>query len=76
MNRDTNEEIPIISLNSTRVDESDFLEILLDDNLVAGGNYSLFLMFGGMMSDNLEALYMSTYIEGNPAYEGDTNAER
>lgn len=57
-------------------DESDFLEIQLNDALEAGMNYSLFLAFKGEISDNLEALYVSTYNEGLPADEGDTNSER
>lgn len=57
-------------------DTSDFLEILLDEPLVAGEDYSLFLAFKGEMSIGLDALYVSTYHEGNPAYEGDTSTER
>ena len=57
-------------------DEREFLEIQLEENLVAGGNYSLFTEFEGTMSDNLEALYLSTYVEGNAGDEGDANAER
>ncbi|KAM6937865.1 alanyl (membrane) aminopeptidase-like b [Xenentodon cancila] len=69
MNKDTNEEIRISSWN-VHEDETDFLEIQLDGDLEAGGNYSLFLGFSGAISDYLEALYVSTYVEG------DTDAER
>lgn len=57
-------------------DKSDFLEILLDEPLEAGEDYSLFLAFKGEISSGLDALYGSTYHEGNPAYEGDTSTER
>lgn len=57
-------------------DDSNFLEIQLNEVLAAGGNYSLFLAFRGELSEFPEALYVSTYTEGDPAYEGDPNTER
>uniref|UniRef100_A0A8P4KNK1 Aminopeptidase n=1 Tax=Dicentrarchus labrax TaxID=13489 RepID=A0A8P4KNK1_DICLA len=57
-------------------DESDFLEIQLKEALEAGGNYSLSLDFKGEISENLDALFVSTYQEGEPEFEGDTNTER
>ncbi|XP_044213044.1 alanyl (membrane) aminopeptidase a [Thunnus albacares] len=57
-------------------DGSDFLEIQLNNALEAGYNYSLSLTFEGEISENLEGLYVSTYNDGVPAYEGDTNSER
>ncbi|XP_068579969.1 alanyl (membrane) aminopeptidase-like b [Cebidichthys violaceus] len=75
MNRDTNQRIGVSSVKNHE-DESNFLEIQLNDALVAGGNYSLFLAFKGEISGNLYALFVSTYDEGSPAYEGDQNTER
>ncbi|XP_077372374.1 alanyl (membrane) aminopeptidase-like b [Festucalex cinctus] len=57
-------------------DESDFLEIQLKDALEVGMNYSLFLAFEGEISQNLQALYVSTYDEGVPHSEDNTNTER
>lgn len=57
-------------------DESNFLEIQLNKQLDVGKNYSLSLQFEGEISENLEALYLSSYTEGAPAHEGDTNVER
>lgn len=57
-------------------DKSDFLEILLDEPLEAGEDYSLFLAFEGEISGRFDGLYGSTYHEGTPAYEGDTSTER
>ncbi|XP_028263796.1 alanyl (membrane) aminopeptidase-like b isoform X2 [Parambassis ranga] len=73
-NEDTNERIR--SIVKHHGDETDFLEVQLDDVLEAGGNYSLFLAFRGEISDYLEGLFLSTYVEGNPEYEDDPNAER
>ncbi|XP_071362940.1 alanyl (membrane) aminopeptidase-like b [Trachinotus anak] len=75
MNKDTNGMIGVSSMKHHE-DQSDFLVIELKDELEAGGNYSLSLIFKGEMLDTLEGLYLSTYTEGVPAYEGDTNAER
>ncbi|XP_061577195.1 alanyl (membrane) aminopeptidase-like b [Cololabis saira] len=66
---DTEEDIRISSWK-VHEDESDFLEIQLSEPLKAGGNYSLFLEFSGAISDTLEALFVSTYVEQ------DTNEER
>ncbi|XP_026222167.1 alanyl (membrane) aminopeptidase a [Anabas testudineus] len=74
-NTKTNEKIPHSSMIS-HDDESNFLEIPLNEHLEAGKNYSLFLDFEGEISVNLEGLYLSSYVEGGPAYEGDRNAER
>uniref|UniRef100_A0A1A8PTP5 Aminopeptidase n=2 Tax=Nothobranchius rachovii TaxID=451742 RepID=A0A1A8PTP5_9TELE len=57
-------------------DESHFLELQLSEYLEAGRNYSLFLAFEGEMSENLEALYVSKYVESRPASENETIAER
>ncbi|XP_077424494.1 alanyl (membrane) aminopeptidase-like b [Vanacampus margaritifer] len=57
-------------------DESDFLEIQLKNALEVGKNYSLFLAFEGEISQNLQALYVSTYDEGVPHSEDNTNTER
>ncbi|KAM4572784.1 alanyl (membrane) aminopeptidase-like b [Odontesthes bonariensis] len=74
-NKDTNEGIGVNSWKHHE-DETDFLEIELNGFLEAGGNYSLFLAFKGEISENLEALYVSTYTEGSPDYEVDTDADR
>ncbi|XP_040893570.1 aminopeptidase N-like [Toxotes jaculatrix] len=75
MNKGTNEKMSV-SLMKYHEDESNFLEIQLNEALETGGNYSLFLAFTGEISENLEGLYVSSYLEGVPAYEGDSNAER
>ncbi|XP_071403181.1 alanyl (membrane) aminopeptidase-like b [Centroberyx affinis] len=72
-NRDTNEKMPVAGVKLHK-DESDFLEIKVDDVLVKGGNYSLFVAFEGEMMDDLVGLYISKYNEGVPA-NGD-NTER
>lgn len=67
-------------INVTKIihhnDQSDFLEIQLDKPLEERGDYSLFLAFMGEISNNLDGLYLSTYYEGDPDYEGDTDTER
>lgn len=75
MDQSTNKGIRVTGMKHHE-DQSDFLEIQLADALVAGGNYSLFLAFKGDISENLDALYVSTYLQGHPAYEGDTDVER
>lgn len=75
MDKNTNEMISVSELKYHE-DESNFLEIQLNNALEAGRNYSLFLAFKGEISENLDALYVSTYIEGDPDYEGDQNSER
>lgn len=74
MNKDTNERIGVSSVKNHE-DESNFLEIQLNDALAAGGNYSLFLAFNGEIR-NLHGMFVSTYVEGSPAYEGDESTER
>ncbi|XP_041651313.1 alanyl (membrane) aminopeptidase a [Cheilinus undulatus] len=72
---DKNKLIKVIDMKQQK-NETNFLEIHLEDVLEAGGNYSLFLAFAGEISPNLNGLFVSTYIEGHPAYEGDTDADR
>ncbi|XP_044047927.1 alanyl (membrane) aminopeptidase a [Siniperca chuatsi] len=66
--KNTNKMIDVSALNHHK-DESDFLEIQLNSALEAGRNYSLFLAFKGEISENLDALYVSTYLEGDPSTE-------
>ncbi|XP_029290005.1 alanyl (membrane) aminopeptidase-like b [Cottoperca gobio] len=75
MNKDTNEKIGVSAVNDQQ-DNSIFLEVQLNSALEAGGNYSLSLDFSGEISEFLYAIYVSTYVEGVPAHEGDTNTER
>ncbi|XP_034444137.1 aminopeptidase Ey-like [Hippoglossus hippoglossus] len=73
-NRDNlNEEI-----RSSVVDPGnlDFMEIQLNVALEAGGNYSLFLNFKGESMGTMDGLFLSTYLEGVPEYEGDMNPVR
>lgn len=74
-NTKTHEVIGISSMMNHN-DETNFLEIQLKKQLDVETNYSLSLQFEGEISENLEALYLSSYTEGVPAYEGDTNVER
>ncbi|XP_061138849.1 alanyl (membrane) aminopeptidase-like b [Syngnathus typhle] len=74
-NKMTNKKIEIINMKN-HVNESDFLEIQLKEELMAGKNYSLFLEFQGEISQNLQALYLSTYNEDVPHFENNTNRER
>lgn len=73
--KDANEKIGVSAVNHHK-DNSDFLEIQLDDALEAGGNYSLFLAFKGDMFENFDGMFVSTYLEGVPAHEGDENVVR
>lgn len=57
-------------------DQSNFLEILLENPLEAGENYTLFLAFEGEMSYVLNGMFVSSYEEGQPDYEGDENTKR
>lgn len=57
-------------------DQSNFLEIVLEERLAAGKNYTLFLAFEGEMSYVLDGMFMSTYEEDQPDYEGDENTKR
>ncbi|KAM7002050.1 alanyl (membrane) aminopeptidase-like b [Tautogolabrus adspersus] len=75
MDKDQNEVIHFSTMKY-HDDGSNFLEIHLRDALDAGGNYSLFLAFKGEISQGLDGLFLSTYVEGHPAHEGDTNADR
>ncbi|XP_023275699.1 aminopeptidase N-like [Seriola lalandi dorsalis] len=72
-NRDNNQDIDVTSTYYHK-DQSDFLVVELNTALMAEGNYSLFLSFHGEISDALEGLYVSSYIEEDD--EGDPNAER
>ncbi|XP_037538583.1 alanyl (membrane) aminopeptidase a [Nematolebias whitei] len=74
-NRNTGETIGIATFTPF-ADEKDFLEIELEENLRAGGNYSLFLAFQGDISENLETLYLSKYTEVDRDSENETIAER
>ncbi|XP_034541819.1 alanyl (membrane) aminopeptidase a [Notolabrus celidotus] len=75
MDKALNERIGVSSM--TYVEGwANFLEINLRDVLEAGGNYSLFLNFKGEMSQSLDGLYLSTYVDGEPEYEGDTSVNR
>lgn len=73
--RDNNEQIKVSGMKFHE-DDSNFLEIQLNYALEAGRNYSLSLVFSGEVSESLYALYISTYSEGQPDYEGDPNTER
>ncbi|XP_070687597.1 alanyl (membrane) aminopeptidase-like b [Pempheris klunzingeri] len=75
MDTNKNKRINVLSMKHHQ-DASNFLEIQLNHALEAGGNYSLFLAFKGEISENLDALYVSTYLEGSPSYEGDPNKVR
>lgn len=57
-------------------EQSDFLEIQLDESLEAGEDYSLFLAFKGEMSEGVDGLYVSSYSEGMATSETDTNETR
>lgn len=57
-------------------DQSDILEVLLEEPLEAGEEYSLFLAFLGEISENHDGLYISTYQEGELEYEDDTGTYR
>lgn len=72
-NENTKKKIGISNMKH-HADESDFLEIQLTDTLKAGMNYSLFLAFNGQISQTLQALYLSTYNEGFP--HSNDNTER
>ncbi|XP_078114099.1 alanyl (membrane) aminopeptidase-like b [Sander vitreus] len=74
-NENTNKMIEVSAMKTHR-DDTNFLEIQLKEALEAGGNYSLFLTFKGEISENLDGMYVSTYVEGVPEYEGDTNTHR
>ncbi|XP_051918184.1 alanyl (membrane) aminopeptidase-like b [Hippocampus zosterae] len=71
-NENTKKKIEISNMKH-HADESDFLEIQLADKLEAGMNYSLFLAFKGQISQNLQALYLSTYKESFPHSKDNTD---
>lgn len=75
MNTKTNKRInaPVMTPFN---EQSDLLEIQLDESLEAGEDYSLFLAFKGEMSEGLDGLYVSSYSEGATASENDTNKTR
>lgn len=75
MDKDRNRRIGISSVKHHE-NGNNFFEINLTDNLEAGGNYSLFLAFEGEISESLEGLYVSKYVEGHPLNEEDTSANR
>uniref|UniRef100_UPI0037E79971 alanyl (membrane) aminopeptidase-like b n=1 Tax=Semicossyphus pulcher TaxID=241346 RepID=UPI0037E79971 len=74
--KDQKNELIVVSSMKQYENGTNFLEIHLRDALEAGGNYSLFLAFKGEISESLEGLFLSTYVHGQPAYEGDTDADR
>ncbi|XP_061628759.1 alanyl (membrane) aminopeptidase-like b [Phyllopteryx taeniolatus] len=74
-NKNTNKEIRTANMKY-HTDESNFLEIQLKDQLEEGMNYSLFLAFKGEISQHLQALYVSTYDEGFPHPDDNTNTDR
>ncbi|XP_076589916.1 alanyl (membrane) aminopeptidase-like b [Chaetodon auriga] len=74
MNMKRNEMIGVSEMKHHE-NQSNVLEIRLNETLEAGGNYSLFLAFKGELLEH-DGLYVSTYHEGKPAYEGDTNTKR
>lgn len=55
-----------------RNDQSDFMEILLEEPLEEGEDYSLRLTFWGNMSENPFGLFASVYEEGDNEENGDT----
>ncbi|XP_053175963.1 alanyl (membrane) aminopeptidase-like b [Scomber japonicus] len=57
-------------------DGSDFLQIKLGKSLTKGKNYSLYLDFTGEISENLEALYVSTYTENVTSNEVHSDSMR
>uniref|UniRef100_A0A8C6TIW3 Aminopeptidase n=1 Tax=Neogobius melanostomus TaxID=47308 RepID=A0A8C6TIW3_9GOBI len=62
-NRDSNKYLGVEECIFHK-DESDFLEIVLNEALEVGGNYSLFLNFSADINEYLDGLYLSTYQEG------------
>ncbi|XP_072292126.1 alanyl (membrane) aminopeptidase-like b [Eucyclogobius newberryi] len=75
MDRDSNKQFEVENYKLHN-DQSDFLEILLTDTMEVGGNYSLFMAFEGDISFNLEGLFVSSYKEGKPEHEEDTDVDR
>ncbi|XP_074533010.1 alanyl (membrane) aminopeptidase-like b isoform X2 [Halichoeres trimaculatus] len=75
IDKDRNRRIGVSSMRNFE-NGSNFLEINLVDNMEEGGNYSLFLAFKGEISENLQGLYVSHYVEGHPVDEDDTSPNR
>ncbi|KAK7892027.1 hypothetical protein WMY93_023990 [Mugilogobius chulae] len=75
VDRDSNERFYVESY-SLHQDESHFLEISLEEAMEVGRNYSLFLAFEGELSYDLNGLFLSSYREGKPEHEEDTDVDR
>ncbi|KAM8891449.1 alanyl (membrane) aminopeptidase-like b isoform 2-T2 [Spinachia spinachia] len=75
VNRNKSEKV-VVSSVKTHEYPSNFLEIQLEDALEEGVNYSLFLAFEGAINQSPYAMFVSTYVEGSPVYEGDQDTER
>uniref|UniRef100_A0A672ZCY9 Aminopeptidase n=1 Tax=Sphaeramia orbicularis TaxID=375764 RepID=A0A672ZCY9_9TELE len=75
-NRDQNQAIPVLQPLKFHQDQSNFLEIMLEEELKEGQNYSLFVEFRGQVSENLEGLFLSTYHEGDPKDDGNSDTDR
>ncbi|XP_034734454.1 alanyl (membrane) aminopeptidase a [Etheostoma cragini] len=74
-NEKTNKMIGVSAMK-THTDDTNFLEVQLNEALEEGESYSLSLSFKGEISEQLDGMYVSTYVEGVPEYEGDTNTDR
>ncbi|KAM9376125.1 aminopeptidase N-like [Pholidichthys leucotaenia] len=74
-NNNKHEGVDILKINRPS-DGSDFFQVKLHSSLTAGETYSLSLDFEGELSENMEGLYISSYVEGTPEYEGDPNVDR
>lgn len=74
-NRDTNNPLNVTGY-SLREGPSDFLAIELAEKLEVGGKYSLSLNFSADVNENLDGLFLSTYQEGKPESEEDSDIER
>ncbi|KAL6107368.1 uncharacterized protein ACO6RY_11024 [Pungitius sinensis] len=75
MNKNKREKVVVSSVKSHSY-PSNFLEIQLEEALEEGVNYSLFLAFQGDINLSPYAMFISTYVEGSPVYEGDQDTER
>ncbi|KAA8590666.1 hypothetical protein FQN60_014616 [Etheostoma spectabile] len=67
-NENTNKMIGVSAMK-THTDDTNFLEIHLKEALEEGESYSLSLSFKGDISEQLDGMYVSTYVEGVPEYE-------
>uniref|UniRef100_A0A3B3YW66 Aminopeptidase n=1 Tax=Poecilia mexicana TaxID=48701 RepID=A0A3B3YW66_9TELE len=72
---DNNVKLSVLS-HQQHDDDSDFLEIELEENLKTNGNYSLSLSFEGEISEYLQAMYVSKYTETDLDFVNDTIQER